>query len=124
MDTNLESIHGQTPVFQGNMLMWMNLWKNMTDTGFSLYLGLLKETTIANVLYTYEKSDVTTILLDKNNTIYMGYVMEYYIANPLQSKENGIQIYICPNRYYIDDSIYQTVTILDGIIIPILYDIF
>ena len=27
MYSKLESIHGQTPVAQGNMLLWMNFWK-------------------------------------------------------------------------------------------------
>ena len=39
---------------------------------------------------TYETSDGTNILLEHNNTIYVGYMMEDFLENPLKSEDNGI----------------------------------
>ena len=64
--------------------------------------------------------DRTTIILDHNNTIYMGDITEGSLENPLQSEENGIHIEICPKKYYPNDSGFQTVTPPDGTIITIL----
>ena len=52
----------------------------------------------------------------------MGDMTEYYLANPLQSEDNGINIDIRTNNYYPDDSGAQIVTLPDGTIILILYD--
>ena len=44
----------------------------MTDTGLYSSLGSLKCIHISNVLYKYYTLDVTNIILENNNTIYMG----------------------------------------------------
>ena len=49
-------------------------------------------------------------------------MMEYYLANPLQSEDNGIHISIPPKKYYPDDSCDHTVNLLDDKNIPIIYD--
>ena len=46
--------------------------ENVRATVFSSSLGSLKALPIPNVLYTYDTLDGTTILLERNNTIYMG----------------------------------------------------
>ena len=61
-------------------------------TGFSSSMGYLKNLTIANLLYEYDTLYGTTILLEHNITIYMGDIMEYFLANPLKSEDNGIHI--------------------------------
>ena len=39
------------------------------DTWLSSYMGYLKDQPIENLLYTYDTSDGTTIVLEHNNTI-------------------------------------------------------
>ena len=43
--------------------------KTVIDTGFSSYMGYLKDLTIYNVIYSYYTLDGTTIILEHNNTI-------------------------------------------------------
>ena len=80
-------------------------------TELSSSMGSLKDPPIANVLYIYDKQDGITILIEHNNTIYMGDIMEYYLANNLQSEESGIHIDIFPKKYYPDGSGSQIVTL-------------
>ena len=61
------------------------------------------------------------IILDHNNTICMGYMMEYSLSKPLQSEKNWIHIDINPKKYYTDEPSAHTVTISDGTIFIILY---
>ena len=44
----------------------------------------------------------------------MGDMTEYYLANSLQSEDNGIHISIPPKNYYPDDSGAHTVNILNN----------
>ena len=94
----------------------------MADTGLYQSLVSLKDLHIANVPYAHDTLDGTTILLEHNNTIYMGYMMEDCLTNPLQSEYNGIHIDIHPKNYYPDDYGSQTFTIRYDTIITILYD--
>ena len=96
--------------------------KTLTDKGFSSSMGSLNNLHISIILYAYYTLDGTTIILVQNNTIYSGDMMKYYLANPLQSEENGIHIDIRPKKYYPDEYVSHTVTLLDGPIIPLLYD--
>ena len=96
--------------------------RNVTDTGLFSSLGSLKDIHIFNFIYAYEKLDETTILLEHNNIIYMGYMTEDYFEKYLHSKDNGIHVYICHKKCYPDTYGAQTVTLLDGTIITILYD--
>ena len=93
--------------------------KTVMDTRFYSYLVSRKYLTIANVLYEYDTLDRTTIILEHNNTIYMGDMMEYPLTNTLQSEDNGIHIEI---GAYPDDSGAQNVTLPYDTIIPIIYD--
>ena len=95
--------------------------ENVRATVFSSSLGSLKDLPIPNVLYTYDTLDGTTILLERNNTIYMGDMMEGSLANPLQSEENGIHIFIHTKNSFPDDSGSQNIPLPDGTLIPILY---
>ena len=47
----------------------------ITDTRLYSYMGYLKNLNISNVLYVYYTLDGTDILLEHNNTIYMGDMM-------------------------------------------------
>ena len=94
--------------------------KPVTDTVLSSSLGSFKDLHIANVLYPYGTLYGTTFLLGHNDTIYMGDIIESFLANHLQSDENGIHIDIRPKNYYSDDSVAHTVTLPDVTIIIIL----
>ena len=91
------------------------------DTWLSSYMGYLKDQPIENLLYTYDTSDGTTIVLEHNNNIYMGDMMKASLAISLLSEDNSIHIDIRPQKYYPDESGAQTVTLPYGTIIPILY---
>ena len=58
--------------------------KTVTITGFIVYLGGLKDPTIANVLYVYDTIDGTTIRLEHNNTIYLGDHIEDSLGDPIK----------------------------------------
>ena len=47
----------------------------MTATGFSSYIGSVKDIPIVNLLDTFDTLDVTTIILYHNNTIYIRDIM-------------------------------------------------
>ena len=95
--------------------------KTVTATGFSTSLGSLKDLPIAHVLYAYDSHDGETIILEHNNTIYLGEDLQDSLANPIQSEENDVRIDIRPKVIYKDES-SQSVTFPDGTIIPIRYD--
>ena len=66
--------------------------ENVAAAGLSSYMGSLEDLTIPNYLHSYDTFYGTTIILNQNNTIYMGDMMEYYLTNTLQSEENRIHI--------------------------------
>ena len=77
-DTNLSGKHPYVEDFFED--------RTVTATGFTIELRSMKDLAIANVLYTYYLSDGTIIILDNNNTIYMGNYMVNLIAHPIQYK--------------------------------------
>ena len=96
--------------------------KVVTASGFSPSLGTVKDLPMANVLYAYDKSDGTTILLEHNNTLYLGPDIEDSLANPIQSEEIGIRVDLRPKVFYPNDPTSQSITFADGTVIPIQYD--
>ena len=96
--------------------------KLVTATGFSSSLGSMKNLPMANVLYAYDKSDGRTIILEHNNTIYLGGDMDDSLANPIQSEEVGIRIDLRPKKYHTQATEAQTITLVSGEVIPIQYD--
>jgi hypothetical protein len=98
------------------------LGKNVTATGFSSSLGSVKNLPVANVLYAYDTKFGTTLLLEHNNTIYLGEDMDDSLGNPIQSEEYGVQVDVRSKKYYPDETSAQNVRFSDGTTIPILYD--
>ena len=96
--------------------------KLVTASGFSPSLGTVKDLPMANVLYAYDKPDGTTILLEHNNTIYLGADMEDSLGNPIQSEEHGIRVDLRPKAFYPHDDKSQSLTFADGTVIPVQYD--
>ena len=58
--------------------------KIVTVICFTYSAVALKNLPIYNVLYAYDTIDVTNIMLEHNNTIYIGDQMEYSLGNPIQ----------------------------------------
>ena len=59
--------------------------------GFKAYLSAIKYSLIYNILYAYDTTDSTTILLEINNTIYLDEHMKDYLRNTIQSEDNVIR---------------------------------
>ena len=96
--------------------------KTVTAMSFPPSLGKLENLTYAHVLYAYDHEDGSVLLLEHNNTIYLGNAMQDSIFNPIQSETNGIKIDLCPKLYYGEDGQTQTITFPNGIVLPILYE--
>ena len=96
--------------------------KFITATGFTSSLGSIPSLPIANVLYAYDASDGTVIILEANNSIYLGDKMEESLLNPIQAEEQGVNIDDRPCRYYPNDPNIQCMIFEDGTQIPIEYD--
>ena len=96
--------------------------KSVTATGFTLSLGTLDNLPIANVLYACDLENGTTVILESNNSIYMGSEMDNSLLNPIQMEENDVKVDIRPSTYYPNVVDAQTVIFKDGTRIPILYN--
>ena len=96
--------------------------KSVTVTGFTSALGTLNNLPIANVLYACDLENGTTVILESNNSIYMGSEMDNSLLNPIQMEENDVKVDIRPSTYYPNVVDAQTVIFEDGTRIPILYD--
>ena len=97
--------------------------KSISATGFSSSLGSLKDLRIANVVYAYDTVDGEVLLLENNNAIYMGELMEDSLLNPIQMEEHDVRVDLRPLRYY--PSMLETcqcIQFRDGTNIPIQYD--
>ena len=95
---------------------------SVTASGFTNSLGKLENLPIANVVYAYDTSDGDTLLLENNNTIYLGDQMNDSLINPIQAEEHDVRIDIRPQKYYPNDPLAQTVTFSDGTVLPVLFD--
>ena len=96
--------------------------KTVTATGFTSSLGSIKSLPIANVLYAYDAPDGTVIVLECNNSIYLGDKMNDSLLNPIQAEEVGVRIDIRPRRYYPEDIGCQSIQFPDGTVIAVEYD--
>ena len=94
--------------------------KYVNASGFSSSLGSLKRLPVANVLYAYDAIDGTVLVLESNNSIYMGDKMNDSLLNPIQAEEVDVRIDIRPKRYYSDPHA-QTISFSDGTTLPVLY---
>ena len=52
----------------------------------------------------------------------MGDKTEDFLLNPIQTEEQGVNIEVCPHRYYPNDPNIQCMIFEDGTQIPIEYD--
>ena len=98
------------------------LGKTVIATGFSSSLGNLDNLPVAHVLYAYDHAEGSVILIEHNNTIYMGSNMDDSLSNPIQAEEAGVGVDLRPKYYYNDEEYAQAITFPDGTIIPIQHD--
>ena len=96
--------------------------KTVTAMGFSSSLGKLDNLPYANVLYAYDHEDGSVLILEHNNTIYLGDAMQDSLANPIQSEEIGVRVDLRSRQYYGDDMKVQRIKFPSGIILSILYE--
>ena len=96
--------------------------KMVTATGFSSTLGQLENLHVAHVVYAHDLNDGSVILLENNNTIYMGENMEDSLINPIQCEDNMVHVDTRPAKYYPNEVSCQSLTFADGYQIPIQYD--
>ena len=74
--------------------------KTVNATGFTSHLGSVPDLPVANVLYAYDTTQGTVILLECNNAIYLEDKMSDSIMNPIQAEEYDVRVDACPKRYY------------------------
>ena len=96
--------------------------KTVTATGFTSTLGSVPDLPVANVLYAYDTSEGTVIILECNNSIYIGDKMQDSLMNPIQAEEVDVRVDTRPKRYYPHEIGCQCLTFHDGTIIPVKYD--
>ena len=96
--------------------------KTVTATGFTTSLGSVSNLPIVNAVYAYDSAEGEVLLLECNNSIYLGDKMDDSLINPIQAEEAGIHIDLRPSKYYPSDIGCQTISFPDGTILPILFD--
>ena len=96
--------------------------KTVTATGFTSTLGSVPDLLVANVLYAYDTAEGTVLLLECNNSIYLGDKMGDSLMNPIQAEEVNVRVDTRPNRYYPHEIGCQRLAFPDGTIIPVLYE--
>ena len=116
----------------GAKLGWELFWQNefveefiegktVTATCFSTSLGSLKDLPIVHVLYAYDSHEGETLLLEHNNTMYLGEDLNDSLTNPIQSEESDFRVDISPKVIFKEER-SQSVTFPDDTIIPLMYD--
>ena len=70
----------------------------------------MKYLPVAKILYDFYKADGYTVLLEHNNTIYMGKDMEESFTNPIQLECNSIKVDLRPKEFYPDKEHAQIIT--------------
>ena len=66
--------------------------RTVTARGFASSLPTIENLNIANVAYAYDAPSGETFILEVNNSIYLGDLMDDSLLNPIQCMMNGIQI--------------------------------
>ena len=62
------------------------------------------------------------MIIEHNNTIYLGEEIEDSLYNPIQSEGAGTKVNIRPRHYYENSDEPQTMTFPDGMLNPMVYD--
>ena len=95
--------------------------KTVTDTGFTSSLESVSNIPISNVVYAYDAPDVTVLVLEYTNLIYLVHKVSISLLNPIQAEEVGVRVDTRPKIYCPNDVRCQSLHLPDGTIIPVLY---
>ena len=74
--------------------------KSVNATGFKSTLRSIDNLPITHFLYAFDKENGIVVLIEHNNTIYMGDNMINYLAKPIQCEDNNARIDLHPKLYY------------------------
>ena len=74
--------------------------KSVNVTVFKSTFWYIDSLPITNAFYAFYKEDGTVVLLEHNNTIYMGNNMIDSLANPIQCEDNDVRIDLRSKVYY------------------------
>ena len=85
--------------------------KIVNATGFTPSLGALNGLPIAHVVYAHDTLDGSVLLLECNNSIYLGDNMADGLINPIQCEENGVRVDTRPKVYYLSSVSAQTLVL-------------
>ena len=85
--------------------------RTVTAKGFAASLPSIENLNIANVAYAYDSPSGKTFVLEVNNSIYLGLLMDDSLLNPIQCMLNGIKIDIRPHVFAPDCDTAQSLTI-------------
>ena len=96
--------------------------KVVNATGFTNTLGSLNNLPIAHVLYAYNHLDGSTLVIECNNSIYLGEDMVDSLVNPVQCKDNNVHVNLRPWAYYPSASSAQWIVFDDGTSLQLEYD--
>ena len=77
---------------------------------------------IAHVLYAHDALDGSVLILECNNSIYMGEDMVDSLINPIQCEDNNVRVNIRPKAYYPADAHCQSLVFDDGTTTMIVFD--
>ena len=91
-------------------------------TGLTFTLVYIDNLTIYHVFYEFDKEDGTVVLLENNNTKYMGSNMIDLFVIPIQCEDCDVRIDLYPKLYYPNNNNAQSITFPDGNSIPVEYD--
>ena len=74
------------------------------------------------MIYTCNSTNSTTIVLEGNNSIYVGDDMLDSLMNSIQLENHNVRVDVCLKRFYPGDDLVQTVTFADGMVLLLLYN--
>ena len=95
--------------------------KIVNAQGFSSSLGKIKNLPIAHVLYAYDLPDSSVVIIECNNSIYLGNDMDDSLINPIQCEDHGVRVDVRPRAFYPNEERAQSIFFDDGTEIPIKY---
>ena len=93
--------------------------KSVYLTVFTSNLVSLDKLPIANVLYRFDKEDVTVVSLEHNNTIYLVDNMIDSLTNPIHCDDDDMRFDIVPKVYYPNNNNSHSFTFPYGTSIPV-----
>ena len=95
--------------------------KSVIVTGFTSNLDPIYNLPIVHILYEFDKDYGNMVLLEYNNTIYIGDNIIDYFANPNKYEDNDMRVNLFPKLYYPNINNAQSINFSDGNSTPVEY---